>query len=229
MSCEECGNKAARDCDYGLCGQCCDYRNCSRHGFDLTCEECGNPASEDCDYQRCRLHCGQADCPRHGSDINCSVCSRYFWNQNALDQHMQTHRPRNVGCPMCGARRFRSGAGVAQHIEGGWCSECGSQGRSMTRDFVRRNAPHLFQRALEDGNAGNSEDEDFECRYCQRTFRTVGGLMQHQESRPQCRGTAALALVDGPSECRHCSNPAAKDCDYACCGACCPGGCRRHD
>ncbi|CAE7214438.1 ZNF557 [Symbiodinium pilosum] len=38
----ECNNKAANDCDYGLCGSCCDHGACHRHGwFEHECDTCG--------------------------------------------------------------------------------------------------------------------------------------------------------------------------------------------
>ena len=45
--------------------------------------------------------------------------------------HMQVHRPRSVACPICGDRRFRTGANAVQHVESGSCSGC--QGRDNAR------------------------------------------------------------------------------------------------
>ncbi|KAL7576684.1 hypothetical protein ACA910_005610 [Epithemia clementina (nom. ined.)] len=57
------------------------------------------------------------DCVDNPSLYRCRVCDRCFDNNNQLNMHLQVHRPRNVACPVCGERRFRSGANAVQHVE----------------------------------------------------------------------------------------------------------------
>lgn len=55
--------------------------------------------------------------------------------------HLQVHRPRNDACPICGDRRFRSGANAVQHVESGYCSGCystdGDNDRQQIYNFAR--------------------------------------------------------------------------------------------
>lgn len=89
--CEQCNNKAAFDCDFGLCGSCCTVPHCNRHGTDnnfynqppyveeidyddsvnhyyddnLVCEFCNNKAAFDCTFRLCGQCCTQSNCSRH--------------------------------------------------------------------------------------------------------------------------------------------------------------------
>ncbi len=73
----------------------------------------------------------------------CTTCDRRFRNANELEMHMQTHRPRNVACPLCGEQRFRSGANVVQHVEEGGCTKCSLNkqiARQLVYNYVQNNA-----------------------------------------------------------------------------------------
>ncbi|CAE8632998.1 unnamed protein product [Polarella glacialis] len=205
MACNGCSNRAASDCDYGYCGKCCFKGSCGRHGW----------------FQ-----------------YECTECSRLFENDNNLKQHMQVHLPRDTMCPSCGDTRFRSHVNVAQHVESGGCRACGTQGKQMVRNFTRAHAPQFFHLALGDRNydweIDDEDDEDVPyCSQCHRDFKSVASLLQHIEAKHagQAHQQPVLSLTNAASsECAYCYNPAAKDCDYGSCRACCPQpqNCSRH-
>ncbi|KAL3791868.1 hypothetical protein HJC23_010728 [Cyclotella cryptica] len=160
------------------CSECGDW--CSRSSFSRNQWIKGDGAS------RCK-ECVGSDCY---STYQCGECGRIFNNQNELNMHMQTHRPRNVACPVCGERRFRSGANAVQHVESGYCSGCLGQdnARRQIYDFARR------QRGMQsfmdetplltyDGNTGGVPDFPYRCRECSRSFRQLSQLMQHQDQK----------------------------------------------
>ena len=149
MLCQECNNKAAEDCDYGLCGRCCQKGNCHRHGW---------------------------------YEVECEICSRLFQNENNLNQHMQTHQPRNKICPVCGQVSFKTVSGVTMHVESGFCAGCGGHGRKLVRDFMKANMPQFYPPAICDRYSDSSEEDPY-CRSCDRSFKSMGALLQHMEAK----------------------------------------------
>ena len=104
--------------------------------------------------------------------------------------HMQVHRPRSVACPICGDRRFRTGANAVQHVESGSCSGC--QGRDNARrqiyNFARQqqsmqgfmNGTPLLTNG---GNNYGVPDYPYQCPECYKSFRQLSQLMQHQDQK----------------------------------------------
>ena len=69
-----CGKSAAKDCDYGRCGDCCD--GCPRHPSEDCCDICEQPMHE-CDCEEC----GEYDCYRkvpYDCEYNCARCGRMW-------------------------------------------------------------------------------------------------------------------------------------------------------
>jgi Zn-finger nucleic acid-binding protein len=107
-----------------------------------------------------------------------------------MEQHQQVHKPKNHSCPLCGVQRFRSQANAVQHVEAGACPNC--PGREAARNgvynFVARNQEtrHMLssQPQLEYTGSGASYDipeRPYKCNLCERNFKDLGGMMQHQE------------------------------------------------
>lgn len=122
------------------------------------------------------------------SDVWCGQCDRVFCNANARQQHAQVHQPRNVACPLCHETRFRSSTNAVQHIEGGACTACRGQdnARAAIYGFVRQNAGHLLTSTpmLEyHRDAHEVPDLPYQCQQCDRSFRQMSAMMQHQAAR----------------------------------------------
>jgi len=137
----------------------------------------------------------------HDVSATCPTCYQVFnssnnkrANQNSMEQHQQVHRPRVHSCPLgCvrGVQRFRSQANAVQHVEAGACPNC--PGRDAARNgvynFVARNQEtrHMLssQPQLEYTGSGaryDIPDRPYKCNQCEKNFKDLGGMMQHQES-----------------------------------------------
>jgi Zinc-finger of C2H2 type len=122
--------------------------------------------------------------------VCCGVCHRTFTGQNELDMHMQTHRPRNVACLLCGDKRFASPANAIQHVESGYCRECrgAKKARRRIRSFAIQNKRlHRFLSVVPLLTNGEQEGDvpefPYQCEYCNKLFRQMGQLQQHLEQK----------------------------------------------
>ena len=125
------------------------------------------------------------------SSFQCAECYRSFKCQNELTHHRQVHLERNVACPICGDRRFKSVTNAVQHVEGGACSGCRGvdNARLAIYEFAQARTPNLLnQQALAYGGGGyggasSMPDEPYGCPDCGRTFRDASALMQHASAK----------------------------------------------
>ncbi len=161
-------------------------------GMGRTCVECDcyceyddfsrNQWMKGDGYSRCK------DCVGYV----CATCQRVFTTENQLNMHQQVHRPRDVACPVCGDRRFRSGANAVQHVESGFCSGCrGSENaRQQIYNFASQQTqmrryltetPMLTYGGYENNRA--VPDFPYECRDCNKAFRQLSQLLQHQDQK----------------------------------------------
>lgn len=135
-------------------------------------------------YSRCR-YCV------HGTNIQCQTCQRCFSNQNELNMHMQVHRPRNVSCPVCGDTRFKSPANAVQHVESGYCRGCRGSDNAREQIYQYASGQSGMQRYLNgtplltngSSNCGGVPDYPYHCRQCDRYFRQLSQLMQHEDQK----------------------------------------------
>eukprot|EP00541_Cyclophora_tenuis_P001975 CAMPEP_0116557800 /NCGR_PEP_ID=MMETSP0397-20121206/9448_1 /TAXON_ID=216820 /ORGANISM="Cyclophora tenuis, Strain ECT3854" /LENGTH=114 /DNA_ID=CAMNT_0004083311 /DNA_START=124 /DNA_END=468 /DNA_ORIENTATION=+ len=104
--------------------------------------------------------------------------------------HMQTHRPRNVACPVCGDQRFKSGANAVQHVESGFCRGCRGQenARNQIYEFAKRQGVmHHYmdipQLTYGDYDDGGVPDFPYHCPQCSVSFRQLSQLLQHQDQK----------------------------------------------
>ncbi len=139
-------------------------------------------------WSRCR------DCVNEVSrapSYECSVCYRTFDNQNNLDMHMQVHRPKQVACPVCGERRFKSGANAVQHVESGYCSGCRGAENARNQIYQYAQSKQQMSRYMTDvpqltyGDWNNNQVPDFpyQCPECDKSFRQMSQLLQHQDQK----------------------------------------------
>ena len=164
----------------------------------------------------------------------CKKCGKYFdfgnykVDEHSLRQHMQVtthclkvimsqlfnikvHTPRNVPCPLCGEKMFRSATNAVQHVESGACKKC--SGRDNARQQIHRldthglcchisvsyfvfrfmksheaTRPFLNTKALTYEGSGLSgvPDTPYECRHCGKGYKHFSSLMQHQVHNKVC-------------------------------------------
>eukprot|EP00934_Nitzschia_sp_Nitz4_P004575 Nitzschia sp. Nitz4//scaffold38_size140716//90164//90511//NITZ4_003151-RA/size140716-exonerate_protein2genome-gene-0.108-mRNA-1//-1//CDS//3329550090//4565//frame0 len=104
--------------------------------------------------------------------------------------HMQTHRPRNFSCPICGEQRFRSGANAVQHVESGYCAGC--SGKQNARNQIYRFAsrqqamrPYMTHVPMltNGGYEDDTPDFPYQCQHCVRSFRQLSQLLQHNDAK----------------------------------------------
>jgi len=106
-------------------------------------------------------------------------------------------RARTVPCLACG-KMYSTMADSVGHFESGSCPRC--PGRDNARRAAYQVAKGYDQGGnftiprlmIEDGSAGGggqgwrANDYNYHCHSCQRQFRELSSLMQHQQSRAQC-------------------------------------------
>jgi DNA-directed RNA polymerase subunit RPC12/RpoP len=168
----------------GGCGVGDNGRNCAECQCFYTPESFSNNQWLKGDgHSRC------SDCVNRTYD--CTECGREFSSRNSLEMHAQVHRPRNVPCPVCGEQRFRSGANAVQHVESGYCSKClGSEnaraqiyrfasGKSQMNRFMT-NTPLLTNQS---NDFAGVPDLPYHCTDCNKSFRQMSQLLQHQDSK----------------------------------------------
>lgn len=113
----------------------------------------------------------------------CQICGRDFQSQNDLFQHSKTHLPRTVSCPLCGEKKFKSGANAVSHVESGYCTACRGQETALRQihRYVSRNAPQLCTPMLEYGSrCSGVPDQPYRCTYCNKSFRLLSAQMNHE-------------------------------------------------
>ncbi|KAL7509230.1 hypothetical protein ACHAXN_007148 [Cyclotella atomus] len=170
------------------CGDWCSNRSFSRNqwmkgdGYSR-CKDCVDGGSH---FTGLAYHVPSPPVPR----FQCGECYREFNNQNELNMHMQVHRPRDVACPICGERRFKTGANAVQHVESGYCSGCSGadNARRQIYEFAQRQGG--MQRYLTGtpqlthvGSSNGVPDMPYQCRECNKSFRNLSQLMQHQDQK----------------------------------------------
>ncbi|CAK8996799.1 unnamed protein product [Durusdinium trenchii] len=81
--CDACNNKAASDCDYGLCGGCCTYGACYRHGwFEYQCQTCNRLFENENNLnQHMRTHL-----PRNKM---CPACGKAYSSISSVTMHVE--------------------------------------------------------------------------------------------------------------------------------------------
>lgn len=132
-------------------------------------------------YSRC------VDCISGRYD--CSECGKSCGNDNNLRMHMQKHRSRTVSCPICGRQNFKTGAGAVAHVESGFCPSC--PGRDNARTEILRFATQQRQlnpfltgrKLLSNGEGMQVPDFPYQCTQCNRYFRDMSALLQHQDQK----------------------------------------------
>ncbi|CAB9531059.1 expressed unknown protein (Partial), partial [Seminavis robusta] len=143
------------------CSHCGDWLG--RHDFSYNQWRKGDG------YSRCN------DCVHGTISYQCHTCSRVFCTQNELDMHMQVHRPRDVACPICGERRFRSGANAVQHVESGYCSGCQGATNARNQIYGYAQSQHAMRPYLADtpmltnggyGDGITTPDYPYQCGPC---------------------------------------------------------------
>lgn len=126
--------------------------------------------------------------------IRCLECRRIFRTENELLMHSQVHRPRTITCPICGgSKKFKTNANAVQHIESGFCASCeGSRenARAQIYDFVHKQAPmrQFLSNAPMISYSSSSitievPDYPYKCPSCNKLFRQLSQLMQHQDQK----------------------------------------------
>jgi len=171
------------------CASCGDYltnsnfsRNQIMKGSDSRCKDCVSESTTGSSY-----HAPYAAVVTY----ECHTCYRTFNSSNELEMHMQTHRAKTVSCPICGDTKFGSSANAVQHVESGYCRGCKGQdnARQQIYEFARRtgklNQYMTETPMLTNGGApyGAVPDKPYCCRECNKSFRQMSQLLQHQDNK----------------------------------------------
>ena len=129
---------------------------------------------------------------RQGVNRRCVSCI----SQNAYEQHARTHQERNFPCPGCG-KLYRGMTDGALHFESGACTACkgADNARKVAYDFLsnQKGSHHFLTAPLMLTNCAGStsggyttENPNYRCPTCNKTFMMLSGLMQHLSNKPQC-------------------------------------------
>ena len=208
--CAECGqyvdsdnysnNQWRKGEGYSRCADCVsgNGHHITINAMGRVCAECGQYLDSD-NYSNNQWRKGEgysrcADCVSGNEyeGFDCELCDRSFSSRNALEMHQQVHRPLDYACPVCGDKRFKSGANAVQHVESGYCRGC--LGRENARHQIYKYVsskpqmqPYLANNQLleYDGGRNSSEVPEFPyiCDYCDKRFRQLSQQMQHQDQK----------------------------------------------
>lgn len=113
----------------------------------------------------------------------CKICAHRFRLPHDLFQHMKTHAPTNVSCPVCGVQRFRNAANAVAHVESGYCTGClgADNARTQIHKYVSVRAPTLCVPMIENGDSGQGvPDRPYRCTYCSKSFKHLSAQMNHE-------------------------------------------------
>lgn len=180
------GNQWRKGPGLSRCYDCVqgDFRECS---------ECGkNKTSSNYSNNQWSRGAGSSRCMSCVNRVyECEHCGREFRGYNQLKMHMQVHRQRNISCPICGDTRFASGANAVQHVESGYCRSCGGAdyARQKIYEFAsskREMQPFLngIPRLTYGGQlVDDVPDFPYCCRPCNRGFRQLSQLLQHNDQK----------------------------------------------
>ena len=106
--------------------------------------------------------------------------------------HVQVHRTRDVACPICGDRRFKTKANAVQHVEAGACPQCkgGENAREQIWFFVsKKQAMRRFETDVPmityyGGEPYDSvPDYPYHCPDCSIRYRNLSQLLPHQDQK----------------------------------------------
>jgi len=170
------------------------------HDVAVPCPDCGKVFRSGNTKNKNRAAMKQHYADVHEDmSVECPKCDRVFdyfpnkkGNQNSLEEHMQVHKPRTVSCPVCGDTRFRSGANATQHVESGACPKCPGKdeareaiyGFIASRPETQRMLKEVPRLEYHGGSRRVTQDVPeypYQCNLCQKTFKHVSSLMQHQQ------------------------------------------------
>ena len=76
----------------------------------------------------------------------CNVCFKVFATKNQMKGHMKDTdhglepRKRDVACPLCRVKKFKSSSGAVAHVESGSCTNC--QGKDKA-SFTKNSTKHM--------------------------------------------------------------------------------------
>lgn len=173
------------------CADCEDW--CTKSNFTSNQWRKGEGCSrcKDCvSGSQSQYHSSGHDYQPSYPSFRCIECNRDFNSQNELNMHQQVHRPRNIACPVCGDRRFRSPANAVQHVESGFCSGC--KGRDNARQQIyqyaqtKRGMKNYFTGTPLLTNGAYNQgvpDYPYQCNQCAKVFRNLSQLMQHVDQK----------------------------------------------
>lgn len=146
-------------------------------------------------------HYRRGEGTHNGVEIECKICEKTFYDphgnykhvENMRKQHMKVHDARNIPCPIAQDKFFKSPADAVKHVESGTCEMC--RGKEKARmaifDFLKSKkvAQNLMNPQLEyDGGSGRGgvPEYPYKCNQCQREFKNMSSLMQHQHDSTRC-------------------------------------------
>ena len=191
-----------------------NHRGCARGPY--RCAECGKTFVQDSSLkQHQKIKHGNPDSNTLKASLDkkklistdttlvsttCNVCFKVFATKNQMKGHMKDTdhglepRKRDVACPLCRVKKFKSSSGAVAHVESGSCTNC--QGKDKARQAVfgfvcaKKGAQGMLAQpaqlqfgGLPGGAKGPVPDSPYRCAECGKTFGQVSSMMQHQQSK----------------------------------------------
>ncbi|KAK2743456.1 hypothetical protein FQN55_007227 [Onygenales sp. PD_40] len=116
------------------------------------------------------------DLTQHKAEAHhiCQQCGERFENNNNLRMHQISHKPRYQECYGCD-REFHAFSAMLIHLEAENCA-C-----DISKDELYDLAGSYYE-----ANDQYRDEPWFDCPECDNSLKTLSGLYQHAEMRPDC-------------------------------------------
>ena len=139
--------------------------------FSIRCEACRTKFNSRTDLNYHKEYCEEKE------KLTCAICNKTFSKKENLKKHLKTvhHCQRDYSCVNCN-KEFLHAHNVVNHLA--LCFARSEEGLLDQTSFTADNLKEVITSSL---NGGISDDNEFQCNGCRKTFKYRRSLWRHQK------------------------------------------------